>query len=749
MHQTKAQILFWGEILTKSNTELIALFTHAFLPAAQDSRSRTRSLLHKAFSGPARSCNQGISGSGWQSVGKLGPKAPSSVHVQPIGKNLDAESVRPVTIQAASADPVNAGLANPSTAVQVAPAFTSQPQLARDQITPAAPAPIGFSRVPSADLGFTFTRACSFETEPVQLAVPATSTELQPTLLLDGVDAGLRAAFIKHFRRATTRATLLDGAELLREAMADCSEGGTFQTSMPMYSIYCTRWAPPFHIALALTSLNKLVGCINLLVQNRKCKGQHFRFTPLERRGPSGSELWTATTGPGIADFGLLLHGCGIGGANMSTVGDSVVASFPEPVGMNGWWLSTAFQATALDPVRFVLEGSRDGANWELCGASRFTAVPSLKDVALIGWQAAAYNTTHVRGAVEVFGLEVPWQFAVDHMLIMLTHTVTNSWAFIAHILRYPIQCHRAMQLSNIIGSRVYLISAFCYALQGNWTVAAIPAMYSLLFFTTSYTYCKMDSVARFQAHASAGFAAAGIVQYLVVFGNSDGTRVIFDGYRTVLPLDVKTAFATSFIFFCIYLWAESGVARSIADARAVIAADEQEYDAAWAACIASRTDSSALEDIDMLMHATWGHLRPGILRQCDRRSGYCKPIKSLERILAQASVAAPLLRSKVKAWALKSGGSFPVQHHDDGESRFDGRGPQSVRFERWERIAGDPELMGRVKWARVKSEKRMVEKVYRCYAGDVSRLVDCCRCDMTASLSMPWLTGQSDASLG
>jgi hypothetical protein len=601
---------------------------------------------------------------------------------------------------------------------------------------------MGFTRVSSADLGFTFTRACSFETEPVPLAVPTTSsnglTGLQPIFSLEpatGEDAGLRAAFIKHFRRATTRAKLLDGTELLREAVADCSEGGTFQTSMPMYSIYCVRWMPHIQLALALTCLNKLFGCINLLVYDRQCEGRHFRFTPLELRGPS--ELWTGTAGPGIADFGLMYRGCGMGGSNMSIVDDSLVASFPGPVGINGWWFSTGFKAASRDPVRFVLEGSRDGATWELCGASRFMATPSMNNVALIGWQAAAHNTTLARGAVEVFGLEVPWQFTVDHILVMLTHTVTNLWACILQFLRRPIQSHRVIKASHIICSCLYFISAVGYALNDSWSVAAIPAMYSFHFLGICYTYCKMESFARFLEHASAGFAAAGIVQYLVIFNNSEGAKAIFDGYRAVLPLDVKTAFATSFILCCIYLWAKHGVARSIADARAVIAADEQEYDAVWAACLASRTDSKALDDIDAHMQATWGYLRPSTLRQCARspQSGRLEPINSFERIFAQAGAAAPLLRSKVKAWAFRSGGSFPVQHPNDSGTGCDGRGPESVCFERWERIAGDAEMMGRVKWSKVKSEKRIVEKVYRCYAGDVSRLLDCCRCDVMSVL--------------
>ena len=88
--------------------------------------------------------------------------------------------------------------------------------------------------------------------------------------------------------------------------------------------------------------------------------------------------------------------------------------------------------------------------------------------------------------------------------------------------------------------------------------------------------------------------------------------------------------------------------------------------------------------------------------------------------------MAAPLLRAKVKTWALASGGMFPMLPADDGPAGGEA-GP--CRFERWDAVVGDGARMELVKWPSVKSMKRAVEKMYRCYAGDVSRLVDCCRC--------------------
>jgi hypothetical protein len=50
------------------------------------------------------------------------------------------------------------------------------------------------------------------------------------------------------------------------------------------------------------------------------------------------------------------------------------------------------------------------------------------------------------------------------------------------------------------------------------------------------------------------------------------------------------------------------------------------------------------------------------------------------------------------------------------------------LSFRRWEEVAADDELRARVKWAKVKSARRAVEKVYRCYELDPSRLLDVCR---------------------
>ena len=685
----------------------------------QGKESYTRSLLHKALSGPPHRPFK------WPWA-VSGPADKLRAAARSIGDFDEVEQGQRLTHAVLRLPTLNA-----EEDEELVPA-TRTGETTRQAATRARAAP-----APIDDPAFTddwdddvaFDRASSFETEAATLAVAAGAEARDPYAAQAAAEeAGLRAAFVRHFRRAATGAKPLDGKELIREAMADCSEGGNFQTSMPTYSVYCTRWASAFHLVFFLMTANKLLGCVRLLLHDRKCEGTHFRFTALELRGGP----LEAPTAPGVADFGLLYRGCGLGGANVSAAGASLVASFPEAVGVNGWWFTTAHQPAALDPVRFSLEASRNGTAWELCGASRLAAVPSLGEVAWLGWRVAAHDTTLARGAVETFSLELPWQFALDHVLVMLTHSALNLWVIVELWLRRPMSAHRTNHLIVICCAALYLASALAYALQGNLAVAAIPSAYFLHFSWISYALSSTSSFTAFQKICAAGFFAAGVVQYLVVFSGVDGTRTVIDGYRAALPLDVKTAFSATFTSSLGYLWARRGVARSVAAARALITSNLLEYGAAWAAYLASPDDSRALEAVDKLVRTAWGSLRPAVLRQrhCPpdpRQWRSAPPIRSFERIFAQAAVATPLLRSKAKEWALRSGGMFPMQPADD-EGRAAGERPGACCFERWDRVAGDAERMGRVRWVKAKSRKRAVEKVYRCYAGDASRLVDCCR---------------------
>ena len=89
-------------------------------------------------------------------------------------------------------------------------------------------------------------------------------------------------------------------------------------------------------------------------------------------------------------------------------------------------------------------------------------------------------------------------------------------------------------------------------------------------------------------------------------------------------------------------------------------------------------------------------------------------------QLLVAADGLDVLLRARLVEWAMASGGLAALATAGEG-----GRG---LKFRAWSDVVGDEELLGRVKWARVKAVRRAVEKLYRCYDLDVSRLLDVCR---------------------
>ena len=87
-----------------------------------------------------------------------------------------------------------------------------------------------------------------------------------------------------------------------------------------------------------------------------------------------------------------------------------------------------------------------------------------------------------------------------------------------------------------------------------------------------------------------------------------------------------------------------------------------------------------------------------------------------LDQLFAMAAGLHPYLRCKVQEWAALSRGFFQVVVEKE------------TTFLSWDVIAADSALYDRVKWALPKTRKRAIEKVFRSYNGDVSRLLDCCR---------------------
>mmetsp|Transcript_27660 Transcript_27660/g.64297 ORF Transcript_27660/g.64297 Transcript_27660/m.64297 type:complete len:246 (+) Transcript_27660:3440-4177(+) len=98
-------------------------------------------------------------------------------------------------------------------------------------------------------------------------------------------------------------------------------------------------------------------------------------------------------------------------------------------------------------------------------------------------------------------------------------------------------------------------------------------------------------------------------------------------------------------------------------------------------------------------------------------RVDFSSKITSLDQLCAQATGLDPILRAKVQEWALGSQGHF--RYTDD-------HGNQD--FILWQDVWEDPDKIERIRFAKLKTVGRAVEKLMRSYREDVSRLLDVCR---------------------
>jgi hypothetical protein len=322
--------------------------------------------------------------------------------------------------------------------------------------------------------------------------------------------------------------------------------------------------------------------------------------------------------------------------------------------------------------------------------------------------------------------MALPWQYAFDHVIVFLVHSVFNTKVLFEVLFGSPSSALLALMHSFICSSVLYLISAVGYALEGDLLACSVQATYSALFSALVYHLKgRRKSAMKLTTTVAAGFTAAGLVQYAAVFG---GSRRLIDGYRYVIPLDILTAFGTGAIAASFSYYSRFLLSRSLSSAKALVAADHRAYDAAWAVCVEKDEAVGALKRIERFIAGQWwlrGAELPRQLIQEMDPFAQASSIENLEQLLGQAAVLMAFLRTKAKGWALRSEGRFPVLLGDDAGA---GGGGGNVVFELWEDIARDQGMIRRVKWAKIKSTKRSLEKVYRCYAGELSRLLDCCR---------------------
>ena len=573
---------------------------------------------------------------------------------------------------------------------------------------------------------------------------------------------GLETQFAEHPRRAHEEGIKMEIEEMLKEqflqsstsltrfetssfseaywkgkiveiAVLRAANGSVWNTSHPFASLLCKSWFPWLLCVVISSLLLSLGAYLSLSLQQNLVRGFRFRFTTLELRDGTATNI----TSPGIRKIGFLQDGCGYTFANLQSKvdilpGRSLIISFTQPITINGWWFQTADHTPLSDPVRFVFERSiwSTGDDWELAGASSATLTWS----GTVRWSATRYETTLLRNATQSFNLDVPW--------IWTAHRVScNSMLVLMAILilaagRMKYHLHGKWIAAFFLSVNALLNFAYglTYALRGQWQVAIVAGGFSIV-------DCGLPSSLIFAEHALLGWVgAAGVgypalvlIHYLLLVRWPAGLAAD-SGLALIRNVGLLEGVGYLGLFvFGFYTRLQAQLAASI-----IIQEDWAKYDACWIAIYAK--DSSVLQEMQQFTVAIASRIsvvprqpdkQPAAALLSDRvsfqgarcastsiRSTSKRLIHRLDQLFVQAAGLDIFLRWKCAEWALMSGGCFPVCS-GDSESE--------CCYIRFDKIMSRG-LESQVKWTQIKSRDRALEKVYRCYRLDSSRLLDCCR---------------------
>lgn len=156
----------------------------------------------------------------------------------------------------------------------------------------------------------------------------------------------------------------------------------------------------------------------------------------------------------------------------------------------------------------------------------------------------------------------------------------------------------------------------------------------------------------------------------------------------------------------------------SLHTANQIIAYDQIAYRECWDQVVQIDAESSAIQ---RLFHCT-AALSPIGFHRLQQQTSPNGPgeighvVQDLNQLFAMAGGLHPYLKNKVQQWAAASGGFFQIMV---------GKEPTFIP---WDEISGNDALYSRVKWAQPKLRSRAIEKIFRSYNCEVSRLLDCCR---------------------
>ena len=484
-------------------------------------------------------------------------------------------------------------------------------------------------------------------------------------------------------------------------------------------------------------------------------------FSSIERNGnyPSGTvrlrilELRDGglPSGAQILEAGVLLDGCrrlnpARSTANTMSLGiDGNITLGATPA--NGYFLVISCGDQAADPVRWVVEVTSDnGSSWLSVGASvwrpsddgsqilfpwlRFNTLTSMSNCSQVSPQTGASILADARPSIS-------W------MLGSLGDKLGYAFFFFSFFLA-GVLGHAGWMKGLWIG---VLSSDLCFTIADIITITLVEQ-----WFWRDAVIALLNAAGLIPLIIGSAFYEKYLISMLLAFGvymiivNVLPASIIFqDDWLQVLQGQLLSL-NTITVVFCVGALVSRH--RALLRARSLILIDLKRYEAVWnEVCAAPGAETSLYrvnEEVKMLLlgdhqqqgtrvkgfavqvapEISWvyqqhqitksAHSTPNLDAGSRRGSAVqetLQEVSSLDQLFVQAKLLDPILRSKVLDWALVSKGCFPSNSHSQGNGNT------------YVCCTEGPMENTPIRWARLKSVERAVEKLVRAY-GQVMTLI-------------------------
>ena len=510
--------------------------------------------------------------------------------------------------------------------------------------------------------------------------------------------------------------------KMVEIAVCRAANGSVWVTSHPFASLLCKPWFPRLLICAVISLLISLSAYLSLILKQNLIEGYRFRYSTIDARGGSNYSI-----SPGIKQLGFLKNGCGDDFTNlqynMTQTGRLLTLSFEHPIIMNGWWFKTDQQPIEFDPIVFQLEYSRSlsGNDWHIISSSSWIWTWS----GVIKWGSEIFPTTIERGAAVIFDLNVPWVWTLHRISCNLTIIIMVILVLFAGYIKHHLKGKWIVIIFCSINATLNGAACVIYLCNAQWQVAFVAAGFFILDWGIPAVLYSAERILRIWVGiVGLGYPTIILVHYFCLV--KDISLLAGD---SGLGLMRNMGFTEGLGYFGLFFLIRFTRNESRKNAANIIKQDWEAYDICWRGLCSDVNNDQIFKEMYEFTDAICSRL-PCTVKQPKRgtfavydemdqeeiiggyesfEDGYL--IHRLEQLFAQAAGLDIFLRSKVQEWALKSNGCF----WESGEiKRIDLIMEQGNEF--------------KIEWARLKTLDRALEKVYRSYDLNASRLVDCCR---------------------